>query len=369
MKAVVLIGGQGTRLRPLTYTTTKAMLPIVNVPLLDRLIKRLEAADIDHIIFAVNYHAGELQRYLEQNKSNYKAQITFSMEPRPLGSGGAVKFNSKFLNNDTFLLLNGDILTEMNYKEIVGFHKSKNALITVNAAKVEDPTRFGVINTNNRDRVISWQEKPSMRDAKSNWVNVGIWAIEPELLDQIPSHEFVSLERDIFQTLVNSKAPFYAFRTTHYWSDIGTPQSYAQVNKDILYGIIPEPIPGTKLLSRNIWIADSPDRYASVQMSDPVVIGDDVNFGDNTSVIGPTVIGPHCNIGASVNITESILWQNVEVGANVVIRNSILGRNVKVAANTQIIDSVIADDVSIEVSVLRSGNIGPGTMLTPRVPL
>ncbi len=366
MKAVVLIGGQGTRLRPLTYTTTKALLPIVNRPFLDRLIRRLEASGVSQIILAANHQAGELQEFVEREKTNYRADLICSIEPQPLGSAGALKFNAKLLG-DTFLLLNGDILTDLNYGEIFEFHKSNHALVTVNIAKVPDPTRFGVIDTDQKARVVSWQEKPGLAEARSNWVNVGVWVIDPALLEQIPGGRFVSLEREVFQALIGANAPFYAFKSTGYWSDIGTPQSYAQIHRDILYGAISEPLPGAKVQPHGLWSANGAAIPSTAQIVGPVVIGEGVELGDQLSLAGPTVLGARCKLGTSASIADSILWAGVEVGSNASIRKSILGRNVKIAPGAQIINSVIADNASIEVPRLQAASIGPGTILSPEI--
>ncbi|MEI8149360.1 MAG: NDP-sugar synthase, partial [Actinomycetes bacterium] len=363
MKAIVLIGGQGTRLRPLTYTTTKAMLPIVNQPFLDRLIRRLEANDVSNIVFAINYLANDLQAYLEQQKKNYKAKITCSIEPQPLGSGGALKYNAEYLE-ETFLLLNGDILTDLDYKKMVRFHKEKNAQVTVNIAQVSDPTRFGVIDTDSQDRVISWQEKPSIEEARSNWVNVGVWVIDPSVLLEIPSNRFVSLEREVFQSMVGTKSPFYAFKSHGYWADIGTPSSYAQIHKDILFGKIEEPILGVRDHRHNVWAVTSDIISPAVSIFGPAAFGEDIYMGNGVSITGPSVFGARCKIAPNASIADSILWDDVEVGEEAIIKNSIIGRNVRLAPKVRISNSVIADDVFIDVPELDSAQIGPGTSLS-----
>ncbi len=365
MKALVLIGGHGTRLRPLTYTTTKAMLPIVNQLYLDRLIRRLEASDVSDIVFAVSYLATDLQAYLEQQKSNYRVRMTCSIEPQPLGSAGALRFNSRFLD-DTFLLLNGDILTDLDYLEMVRYHRAQKALVTVNTTQLPDPTRFGVIDTDSSGRVTSWQEKPTLQEARSNWVNVGVWVIEPSLLSSIPEHRFVSLEREVLQDLVSTRDSFYAFRSHGYWADIGTPESYAQIHRDILLGKVDEPIPGTKAEGQDIWVADDCTFAPTVSISGPVALGEGTSLGERATIVGPSVLGARCRIGPFVSIEDSVLWTDVEVGENAFIRNSIIARNVRISANARIIDSVIADDAVIDVPMLLSARIGPGTCLVEK---
>lgn len=362
MKAVVLIGGKGTRLRPLTYTTTKAMLPIVNIPFVDRLIKRLEFHGVTEIIFAINYLAEEMKSYLEEQGDRYKARIVCSIEPKPVGSAGAVKFNERYLD-ETFLLLNGDILTDLDYADLVRFHREKKALVTVNIAEISDPTRFGVIDMDSEDRVICWQEKPSLEEARSNWVNVGVWAVEPEILSEIPAGQFVSLEREVFQDLVKARAPFYGYKSYGYWADIGTPESYLNLHRDILSGKIVEPIPGQEIQD-NIKVASKCEVSTLARLLKPVVIGEASRIGDNVTIIGPTVIGGNCNIEHSNSIKDTVIWDKTVVGSGTSLNSSIVGRNVQIASNVSIFDSVIGDDCIIDIPMLRSAKLGPGTVLS-----
>jgi mannose-1-phosphate guanylyltransferase len=342
MKAVVLIGGKGTRLRPLTYTTTKAMLPIANVPFVDRLIKRLESHGITEIIFAMNYLAEEMKSYLENQRNRYKARIICSIEPKPVGSAGAVKFNERYLD-ETFLLLNGDILTDLDYTDLVRFHREKKALVTVNIAEIPDPTRFGVVDMDSEGRVICWQEKPSVEEARSNWANVGAWAMEPEILSEIPVGQFVSLEREVFQDLVKARAPFYGYKSYGYWADIGTPESYLDLHRDILSGKIVEPIPGQEVQD-NIRVASKCEVSTLARLLKPVVI--------------------NCNIEHSNSIKDTVIWDNTVVGSGTSLNSSIVGRNVQIASNVSIFDAVVGDDCIIDIPMLRSAKLGPGTVLS-----
>ncbi len=364
MKAVVLVGGKGTRLRPLTYNSTKALLPIVNVPFLDRLVRRLEDCGVSDILLAVNYRATELEEHLRGRGNQYRAAVVCSAEPKPLGSGGALKFNRDFLN-DTFLLLNGDILTDLDYEGVVRFHREKGALVTVNTAQVSDPTRFGVIDTDPQQRVLCWQEKPSVQEARSDWVNVGVWAMEPSILSHIADDRFVSLEKEVFPDLLSAGAPFYAFKSDAYWADIGTPESYAEIHKDILLGRVAEPIPGSRLSGEDVWVADGCDVASVASLSGPVVIGEKTRLGAQAAVRGPSVLGAACNIGPRTSISGSILWDEVALDEGVAVENSILGREVRVSPNVSIVDSVVADHSVIDVPVLRRARIGPGTTLSP----
>jgi mannose-1-phosphate guanylyltransferase len=362
MKALVLIGGKGTRLRPLTYTTTKAMLQIANIPFVDRLIRRLESHGVTEIIFAINYLAEEMKAYLENQRNRFRARVICSLEPEPLGSAGAVKFNERHLN-ETFLLLNGDILTDLDYADLVRFHREKKALVTVNVTEIPDPTRFGVIDMNSEGRVICWQEKPSLEEARSNWTNVGVWAMEPEILLEIPVGQFVSLERQVFQDLVRTQAPFYGYKAYGYWADIGTPESYLALHRDVLSGRFLATIPGQEV-QENVWIASNCDISLSTRLQKPVVIGEATCIGDDVSIFGPIAIGSNCNIERSVSIRDTVIWDDTVVGTGTSLNGSIVGRNVQIASNVSIFDSVIGDDSVIDIPMVRSSRLGPGTVLS-----
>jgi len=358
MKAIILIGGKGTRLRPLTYTVSKVNFLIVNTPFLDRLIKRLEKCGVKDIIFAIHYLSTDIMQYLNQIKNNYNVNIKCSIEPQPLGSGGALKFNEKYID-DSFLLLNGDILTDLDYSQFFSFHNQKNALVSVNTSYVEDPSRFGVITSDENDQVTCWQEKPDIKEAKSKWVNVGVWAMKPEILNYIPENRFVSLETEVLQNLVKDKKEFYAFKSDNYWIDIGTKESFIKVNKDILMGKINEPINHSLNPKENVWIGEACQISDNTKLNEYISVGKQTQILNNSIIEGPSVIGSNCTINENANISNSILWDNVIIGNNTVIKNSIIGNNVNISENSQIIDSVIADNSTIKAASISSFIIGP----------
>ncbi len=361
MKAVVLVGGFGTRLRPLTYNCTKALLPIVNVPFLDRLVHKLENCGVRDILLAVGHRSSELEEHLAAQKDGFRARVTCSAEPEPLGSGGALKFNESFLD-EPFLLLNGDILTDLDYGEAIRFHRDANALVTVCVARVKDPTRFGVIAMDERGEVACWQEKPSLAEARSNWVNIGVWAMSPEIVSRIPVGCFVSLEKTVFPALLEGGAPFFAYRSQAYWADIGTPESYARIHAEILHRNVREPIPGNPAgKAADVWFEDGDEWPAHVSFSGPISVGGGSRFGKHVSLTGPSAVGRACEFGDGTTLNESILCDEVVTAENVIIENSILGRGVRLGPGTRVTDSIIADHAVIEGPGLKGAKIGPGT--------
>ncbi len=336
------------------------MLPVVNTPLLDRLIEKLEASGVDDILLAVNYLAAELHEYARGRAGVGRSKISISTEPEPLGSGGALKYNEGFLN-EAFLLLNGDIVSDLDYSEMLDFHRRNAATVTVNVAWVEDPTRFGVIDCDEDGRVRTWQEKPTREEARSNWVNVGAWIVEPSILEHIPTGKFVSLEREVFPQLLQASTPFYAFKSTGYWLDIGTPASYVQVHRDILSRTIDEPIPGAPRDS-GAWVMEECDIDASAQVQAPVAIGKGSKIGRDVRLEGPSVVGSQCTLGAGAHVAESILWDQTQIGDGAHILRSVIGRNVRIAPHTSISDCIIADNANVKIS-LSDCQIGPGTVI------
>jgi NDP-sugar pyrophosphorylase family protein len=362
MKAVILIGGKGTRLYPLTYTTTKSLLPVVNIKFIDRLVARLEGHGVTEIIFALNHLAEEIMRYVESRKNHLGARIVYSIEPKPLGSAGALKFNEKHLDG-TFLLMNGDILTDLNYTDLVRFHYEKKSIVTVTVTQIPEPRRFGIIDTDENDRLVSWQEKPSLEEARSNWANVGIWAMEPEVLSLIPSDKFVTLENEVFQKLIKSYIPFYAYKSNIYWIDMGTPESYKLLHNDILLQKFKDPILGQQI-EENIWVEENCNISDSAVVAKFVALGAGCSLDNDVIITGPSSVGSNCTIQNSTSIENSIILDNTTIGAKVLVRDSIIGKNVHIGDNISIIDTIIGDNTTVENLDLTSSKLGPDTIIT-----
>jgi len=357
MKAVILAGGFGTRLRPLTCTRPKLLFPIGNKPLLDWTLERLAKNGIKEVILAVNYMADAfIQRYGE---SSFGMKISYSREDKPLGTGGPIKRAEKLIGHEEdFLVLNGDVFTDINYKKLVKKHREDGAIATIAIYKVADPSRYGVVEITERNRVTRFVEKPTREMAPSNMVNAGIYVFNPKIFDYIPEDRSVSTEHEIFPKLAD-EGNLYGYFFEGMWVDIGKPEDYLEANK-LLLNI---KMRGSQF-GENISMKD-------VEIEDPVVIGNQVTIEDG-SKIGPYVaIGDHVSIGRGVRLVNSIIFAGTTIAdftsikGAIVGENAILGRWVKVEEGCIIGDhAMILDNVTLTqgVSVCPSKEVSESVL-------
>ncbi|MFW6038084.1 MAG: sugar phosphate nucleotidyltransferase [Candidatus Saliniplasma sp.] len=306
MKAVILSGGFGTRMRPLTYTTPKPLLPILNKPLIRHIIDQLPE-DIDEVVLAANYKIDMLREYFEYEDIDKEIHVVD--EPKPLGTGGAVKNVEEYLD-DTFFVINSDIISSIDLNDYLDFYRSKEAVGAISAWEVDNPEEFGIFELDDKDRILRFQEKPEPWEAFSNTINAGHYILEPEILDLIPPDEKVSMEDEIFPLLVDDG--LFGFEFDGYWVDCGRPSSFFEATRVLL------------------------DEK-----------GQEYLIGDRSFIEGEieeySVVGIDCTIGNS-KISNSILLDGVEIDDGCVIENSIIGYDVIIEDDVKIVDSVIADN-------------------------
>ncbi len=234
MKAVVLIGGFGTRLRPFTTHTPKPLLPLVGRPFLRYLLDRLKAAKIRDVVMCTAYRPKDFQRVFGNGKQ-FGMHISYVHESTPLGTGGAIK-NAQSHIDGTTLICNGDILMDLDISAFLKFHRQKKAMVSLALTRVKDPTAYGLIETTPQGRIRRFIEKPSWSQVTCDTINAGFYLFEPEAFDAIPAHQVCSVERETFPALMAEKKPFYAKVFSGYWLDMGTVEKYGQAHQDILLG-------------------------------------------------------------------------------------------------------------------------------------
>ena len=345
MKAIILVGGEGLRLRPLTCNLPKPMVPVVNRPFLEHMVEHLKKHHIDQIILAICYLPDRIQSHFGDG-SSFGVKLSYAVEQTPLGTGGAVKNSERFLN-DTFLVFNGDIFSDLDLTDMVKFHRAHKAKATIALTPVEDPTAYGVVELDSQNRVKGFIEKPSRDKVTSNLINAGIYVMEPEMLELIPTGVHSMLERGLFPDLVKRGIPFYGYRSHAYWLDTGKPDDYVKLHYDLLTGKAVSHFPG-KVIADGVWIEEGCKIHASVKFVGPIVMGRGCIIEQNTKISGPTVLGSGCIAGQGCTLDEAILWQNVKLGNNVTVKNSVVGNNSAVGDDTWVIDgSIISDDVVI----------------------
>ena len=230
MEAIILAGGFGTRLRPLTYSRAKSLLPILNKPMIAHLIEILPD-EVDTIVLAVNYRKNQIEEYFNEN--NFGREIIVNDEPEPLGTGGAVKFAEEHITGK-FFVINSDIICSLNMKKMIDFHEKNNAVTTISLWPVENVSEFGVADVENNGNIVGFVEKPKPEDAPSNFINAGAYIIEPQVLDYINVGGLVSMEKEIFPQIIEETKRFYGYKFQGYWMDIGRITSYLEVHEFLM---------------------------------------------------------------------------------------------------------------------------------------
>lgn len=357
MQAIVLVGGEGTRLRPLTFGTPKPMVPIMNVPFLARTLERLCDVGIRDVILPAGYMPQAITEYFGDG-SRLGMKITYVIEDEPLGTAGAIKNVEQHIHGP-FFVLNGDVLTSLDLQAMIDFHEQKGGLGALHLIKVEDPSAFGCVVHDESGKISQFVEKPPKGTEPTDEINAGTYLLEPDVLKLIPPGRNVSIERETFPKLLAEGNALYAFTTSDYWIDLGRPEHYLNAHRDILSGAMPLKLqpgvngPGAKKLHGENIIA-------------PVHIEAGVQI-DPSARVGPNVVlGTGCKIGANARISDSVLWDDVTVGDGAVIDETIIATGSHVGAGANIgRGSVIGHDVVIE-----AGTVAPeGSRIGPTAPI
>lgn len=358
MKALILVGGEGTRLRPLTYNTPKSMVPVLNVPFLEHVIRNLREHNITEIIMAQHHLPESMKEYFGDG-SRFGVKIQHVMEDFPRGSAGAVK-NAQAYLTETFVVLNGDIFHNRDFTAMLAFHRNAGAKVTIDLAPVEDPTAFGMVETDETGRVKRFVEKPKPEEVTSNLINAGTWIIEPEVLKMVPCDVKCSFEREIFPLMLAAEQPVYAFPSHRYWLDAGTPARYLQLHRDLLAN----KCEGYEFKT-DVITGDGCDIHPSVKFSGRVIIGDGCVISRDAKLTGPVVIGPGCRICEEAAVTDSVIWNNVTAGQRAVIKGSIVSNDCNLGDDSCLTDAVLGDNVTVSpgYSPKPGSHIMPGDVL------
>ena len=348
MKAVILAGGEGTRLRPLTCKIPKPMVPILNRPFLEHMLSHLRGHGVDHAILTMWYLPDVIRSHFG-NGEGLGLRLTYTLEERPLGTAGAVK-NVEAELDGPFLVLNGDIFTDLDLGAMARFHRDSGAMVTIALTQVADPSAFGVVEMDERGRVTRFLEKPSPGETNSNWVNAGTYLMEPEALAQAPSGEHHMFERGLFPKLLEMGAPVYGYRSSAYWVDLGTPASYARVHRDLLLNA------GTPVGH------DASGIHASAKISGPVLLGNGCAIGPDAELFGPVVMGAGCRVGEGARIRDAILWKGVSVGRGAELEECIVGDGASVGEEASVGPGCIVGDGA---EIGRGNRLDRGMVLWP----
>ena len=344
----MLVGGEGTRLRPLTYGTPKPMVPIMNVPFLARTMERLYGAGIRDVILAAGYMPQAIVDYFGDG-SSLNMNVTYAIEETPLGTAGALKNVERYING-TFFVLNGDVFTSLDLVAMRRYHEEKGGIGTLHLIPVEDPSAFGCVVHDAGGRESAFVEKPPKGQEPTNEINAGTYLLEREILDFIPAGRNVSIERETFPQVIAAGKALYAYTTADYWIDLGRPEQYLAAHRDVLSGMMPLAMePGLSGEGRDA-LRGHPGITIPVHAGAGVVI-------DASASVGPNVVlGDGCRVGPQAVLRDSVLWNDVSVGAGALVEESIVAGGARIGENARVgRGSVIGHDVVIE----------PGAVLEP----
>ncbi|MGD9587410.1 MAG: sugar phosphate nucleotidyltransferase [Pyrinomonadaceae bacterium] len=344
MQALILAGGKGTRLRPLTVYTPKPIVPVMNRPFLLYQIDILGRAGITDITLSLSYQPDKIEDLLGDG-SDLGVSLNYITEPNPLGTGGAYRFASRELN-ETTVVLNGDILTDVDISKVIGFHRKNSADATLTLASVDDPSRFGLVETADDGRILRFIEKPKPEDAASdgiNTINAGIYVLEPRILDLVPEGEHLSFEYDIFPEILRRGMAFYGYNLgDSYWRDLGNPKSYLEAHHDFVDG---------KIKGFDLDHSREGDVATAAAVDEVSVIGPGAVIKPGAR-IKRSAIGPGVHIDEKAVVEGSVIWPHARISAGAEIRDAIIGRsgyigrNVIVGAGTVLGDKAAVPDYS-----------------------
>jgi mannose-1-phosphate guanylyltransferase len=351
VQAIVLVGGEGTRLRPLTFGTPKPMVPIMNVPFLARTLERLYEAGIRDVILPAGYLPQAIIDYFGDG-SRLDMNVTYVIEDEPLGTAGALK-NVEQLVTGAFFVLNGDVLTSLDLRAMMAFHKERGGLGALHLIRVDDPSAFGCVVSDENHRISAFVEKPPKGSEPTNEINAGTYLLEPKVLSMIPVGCNVSIERETFPKILAGGDALYAYTTTDYWIDLGRPEHYLAAHRDILSGLMP--------LKLEPGVSGEGKHGVHAAIVPPVHVGPDVRI-DESAMVGPNVVlGKGCSIGPNARLRESVLWEGVEVGEGAVIEESIVASRTRIGAGARLgAGTVVGHDVVIEAGtqIEPGGRVG-----------
>lgn len=334
MQAIVLVGGEGTRLRPLTYDMPKPMLPVLGRPIVARIIEWLALHGIERAILSLGYRPDAFISAFPENRWA-GVEISYAVEPEPLDTAGAIRFAGEqaHVTHETVVIINGDILTDLDLSALIALHGSRGGEATIALTPVEDPSAFGVVAMTADGCVRAFVEKPAKEDAPSNLINAGTYVFEPEVFERIASERRVSVEREIFPALVKTNV-LYADSSTAYWIDTGSPECYLGAQLDIVRGKRPNVI-----LPEHIEVAPGvfvgPDVTLEGDARPPVFIGANAIVGRG-AIVEDCVIGEDCVVGASATVRSSVLLAGSTLGEGASCDASIVGARARVGANAQL---------------------------------
>ncbi|MEX2256666.1 MAG: NDP-sugar synthase [Acidimicrobiia bacterium] len=345
MKAVVLVGGEGTRLRPLTSTVPKPLLPIAGQPFVERQLSWLARHGVDDAVLSLGYLPDAFVSHFPDGEFD-GVRLRYAVEPVPLGTAGAIRFAAQAgCIEERFVVCNGDVLTTLDVSALVRFHEARGAEATIHLTRVEDPASFGVVPTFDDGEVKAFVEKPPSGTAPSDWINAGTYVLEPSVLERIPEGLAVSIERETFPRMLEERGHLFASGTDDYWIDIGTPEKYLQAHEDTLRGAVGlPPLRDAREIATGVWVQGEPGLAA------------------DAVVRAPSLLGAASVVESGARVENATIGAGCFVGIDATVKGSVLLAGARVERGATVVASIVGSDAHVgERAVVTEGSIvGPG---------
>lgn len=356
MKALIIAGGAGTRLRPLTYSRPKPLAPIMNRPMILHQIELLKKHGVTEIVCCLQYLAEQIKDFLGDGRK-WGVTIDYALETKPLGTAGGVKNAAKYFGREPFLVLNGDILTDCDISRLIRYHQDKQAVATLFLVEVADPTPYGLVLLDETGAISRFIEKPAGDEArKAKTINAGIYVLDPQIFDHVPADQEFSFERQVFPGLLSRHERFFGHPADNYWLDIGTPAKYLLAHHDALSGRLKIDFNG-RLAATGVWVDEGTKLPAGVNISGPVLLGKNNRLASGSRLGEFTVLADDVSIGSGCQVKGSVIWDRTVLEDRVSVKDSVIGSDCRLEEGSQLgAGTVLASGSRIE----RGSKLGTG---------
>ena len=360
MKAVIMAGGEGTRLRPLTSNQPKPMMPLANRPMMEHIVRLLKEHGFDDIVVTVAFLANAIRNYFGDG-SEFGVRMVYATEERPLGTAGSVRNAMEELRDERFLVISGDVLTDIDLSAIVAFHEEKESLATLALKSMEDPLEFGIVITRPDGAIERFLEKPTWGQVFSDTINTGIYVLEPEIFDYIDEGQPVDFSGEVFPRLLADGKAVFGYVAEGYWEDVGNPEAYIRAHQDVLDRKVEVEVPGFEM-GQGVWLGEGSEVDPEARIEGPAVIGDYCRVSAGAHIREYTVLGSNVMVGHNAYLEHAIVHDNTYLGSRVGLRGCVVGRSSDLREGARCEEGVVLGD---ECFVGAHAVINPGVKVYP----
>jgi mannose-1-phosphate guanylyltransferase / phosphomannomutase len=359
MKAVIMAGGEGSRLRPLTSGLPKPMVPLANRPMMEYVIDLLKDHGVTDIVVTVAYMADSIRSYFGDG-SSFGVSMAYATEESPLGTAGSVR-NAQHLLDERFLVISGDVLTDIDLGKVVATHEAAGAMATIGLVRVPHPLEFGIVITREDGSIERFLEKPSWGQVFSDTINSGVFVLEPEVFEHIAPNRQVDFSAEVFPALLEDGAPLYGSVVEGYWEDVGTLEAYLAAHRDILDGKVRVHVPGFDL-GGGVWMGENTDVHPDATVTGPAIIGDNCRIEAGVHVGPYSVLGTSIRVRAGTDTERSVVGDNTYLGEGVSLRGAVVGRSCDLRGGARLDEGAVLGD---ECFIGADAHIGSGVKVYP----